>query len=281
MNYFNVINNSIEFIETEIKTSISLEQLAERAHISKYHFMRVFKALSGKTPKEYIDERKLTEAAKLIKNGWNIVDAAFEYGFESHEAFSRRFRNVFGASPADIKRGSKSIKGLEPIQVVEREFTNNSNKLFPSFVINQKEEQIIIGKKIYFQPNDTNQLKSITKFVSDFVEEYAQIVPFDSLYGVVNNEMGVDGELSYFSGVKNFDSLKPLMLEKLILPASEYAVFTYSGDMGSIFEVVFADVCQALLITGKEFNKTTIELYELYQSDYSQTGKFSVYIPVK
>ena len=100
MNYFNVINDSIEFIESEIKNSISLDQLSERANISKYHLIRIFKALTGKTPKEYIDERKLTEAMKLIENhGWNIAEAAFEYGFESHEVFSRRFKNVYGLKP--------------------------------------------------------------------------------------------------------------------------------------------------------------------------------------
>lgn len=282
MNYFNVINDSIEFIESEIKNSISLDQLSERANISKYHLIRIFKALTGKTPKEYIDERKLTEAMKLIENhGWNIAEAAFEYGFESHEVFSRRFKNVYGLKPSEVKKGRGNINKFERIHVVERDFTNSNNKLFPSFTIKEQCEQKIIGRRILFNPYDTNQIQSITKFAEDFVEEYSQIKPLENLYGVVCSEGAGQEQMYYFSGTKSEESNQPFKMESISLPASDYAVFTYTGNMANIYDVIFADVCTTLTLTGMQFNKTAIDLYELYNKDYHQTKKFNIYIPVR
>jgi len=282
MNYFNVINDSIEFIEAEIKSPLSLDQLAERAGISKYHFIRVFKALTGKTPKEYIDERKLTEAMKLFGSyGWNIVDAAFEYGFESHEVFLRRFKSVYGITPSEAKKSRSDIYKYERIHVVERDFTNSNNRLFPSFAIKELSEQKIIGRRMFFKPYDTKQIQSIRKFAMDFAEEYSRFKPLENLCGVVCSEEAAQGQMSYFSGTKPQEGIQQFNLKSFSLPASEYAVFTYTGDMTEIYEVIFADVCTTLLFTGKQFNKTKIDLYELYEKDYLLTKKFNIYIPIK
>lgn len=282
MNYFNIINDSIDFIEDEIKSPIVLEQLADRAFLSKYHFTRIFKALTNKTPKEYIDERKLTEAAIALRNmGGNIVDVAYEYGFESHEAFSRRFKSMFGVTPLEVKKGLQAFSGFNRLEVVERDFTNNSKCLFPSFSIHQIAEQVLIGKKARFNPLDDIELKNVTKSVKNFVHEVTRNLIFDSLYCVVQGEADENSCINYFYGIATQGNEWDFDFETAVLPSSEYAVFNYTGDFANIFETVFTDVCKALLFTEKELNKNEIELFEVYDKYYDTTKKFSVYVPVK
>lgn len=282
MNYYNIINDTIEFIEQNIKRAITLDELAERAFVSKYHFLRVFKALTGKTPKDYIDERKLTEAArKLSASKCSVIDAAFEYGFESHEAFTRRFKGMFMVTPGQVKRGSVKVQGVKRIEVIERDFTNNNNKLFTSFEIKLQSEIELMGNRTCFDPYSRGQLDKTSEFVSRFVRKYSKSIPFEQLYGVVQSERSKPGIIDYFTGVTLESSCKHPDLEYLALPASEYAVFTYCGDMRNTFEVVFTDICNALLLTDKQLNKTSVDLFEAYGYNYHLTGKFSVYVPIK
>ena len=92
MNYFRMINETIEFIEDNLNRNIAVDELAKCNYISKFYFTRIFKALTEKNIKEYIDGRKMSEAAKRLKmSSGRIIDVALDYGFESHETFTRKF----------------------------------------------------------------------------------------------------------------------------------------------------------------------------------------------
>jgi len=98
----NMMNNTLEYIEDCIESSLNLEQLANNSALSKYHFLRVFKKNVGLTPHHYIITRKVNKARDLIINGCSLSQAAFGVGFSDQSHFIRSFRKIYGYSPKTL-----------------------------------------------------------------------------------------------------------------------------------------------------------------------------------
>ncbi len=97
------MNRILNFIEEHLEEKMTNGQLAELAGYSEYHFLQLFKAHTGETVMEYICRRRLFRAMDEIAAGSRIIDVAFQYGFESHSAFSRAFKREFGFSPSLLR----------------------------------------------------------------------------------------------------------------------------------------------------------------------------------
>lgn len=94
-----------EYIERRINQKITLEELSREAAFSKYHFMRIFKALTKETLNEYVRKRRLTLAAKeLIESDTSLIQIALKYDYASQEAFSRTFSSYMGTSPLSYRK---------------------------------------------------------------------------------------------------------------------------------------------------------------------------------
>jgi AraC-type DNA-binding domain-containing proteins len=110
MNYDDCIKKSIEYIECNLNNKIELDELADKAFLSKYHFHRVFHAVVGEPVAEYIRKRRLTEAANdLLNSEDKIVDIAFKYQFNSQEVFTKAFKRQYGICPREFRRNRNSI----------------------------------------------------------------------------------------------------------------------------------------------------------------------------
>jgi AraC-like DNA-binding protein len=80
-----------------------VDALSDLAFMSRYHFMRFFKAQTGFTVHGYIRHKRLMRAAQLIREGTPVTKAAAECGYNDYSAFHRAFRETFGISPAALK----------------------------------------------------------------------------------------------------------------------------------------------------------------------------------
>jgi AraC family transcriptional regulator len=111
MDYKQHIEHALEYIEDNLKTELSLADLAKAAGYSQYHFLRVFKQVIWLTPSDYIRKRRLSEIAREIdESGRHISDIAFEYGFNSKENFTRAFKAEHSCLPTEYKSAGNSLK---------------------------------------------------------------------------------------------------------------------------------------------------------------------------
>ena len=94
----------LTYINENLSLSPSVDELAQMAHMSKYHFMRRFKAATGETVHSYVLQRRLLHASRLIRKGMSISAAASESGFEDYSVFYKAFKNYFGISPKELKK---------------------------------------------------------------------------------------------------------------------------------------------------------------------------------
>jgi AraC-like DNA-binding protein len=77
-----------------------LDNIAGEAYFSKFHFLRLFKKIYGKTPHQYLVTVRLKNASLLLKKGTTVSEACHAVGFESLSSFSSLFRKHQGMSPS-------------------------------------------------------------------------------------------------------------------------------------------------------------------------------------
>jgi len=94
----------MSYINENLSSELSVDMLSDMAYMSRYHFMRLFKAQTGMTVHGYIKHKRLMRAAQLIRAGTPVTKAAAECGYNDYSAFHRAFRDTFGISPAELKR---------------------------------------------------------------------------------------------------------------------------------------------------------------------------------
>ncbi len=99
----NMMIQLLNYIETEYKDA-ALTEFAKRNHVDIYTMSRMVKRLSGKTFKELLVEKKMSQACYLLKNTkLSITDIAFSIGYENTSYFHRTFRAIYGVSPRDYR----------------------------------------------------------------------------------------------------------------------------------------------------------------------------------
>lgn len=101
--YDDKIAQVLSYINENLDRELTVEQLAARAYLSRYHFMRLFKERTGSTVHDYVRRKRLLHAARRIRGGVPVSTAAAESGYADYSAFYRAFRDCFGVRPSDIR----------------------------------------------------------------------------------------------------------------------------------------------------------------------------------
>jgi len=100
------VADAVRLIEENPEASLSLDVLARQAGMSPYHFLRVFNAVSGLTPHQYVRRARLRRAAvRLLIEPTRVIDVALDSGFRDVSNFNHAFRSEFGVSPRRYRQG--------------------------------------------------------------------------------------------------------------------------------------------------------------------------------
>ena len=99
--YDSQIANILKYINHHLGEDLSVDALASRHYISKYHLIRKFKEETGYTLHNYVINKRLLQARTLISEGTPILKAAHESGFAEYSTFSRAYRKQFGKAPSE------------------------------------------------------------------------------------------------------------------------------------------------------------------------------------
>ena len=94
----------LSYINENLASPLDVDALSALVHVSRYHFMRLFKAQTGTSVHAYVRQRRLMRAARLIREGMSAARAAEECGFSDYSAFHRAFSSAFGISPGKLKK---------------------------------------------------------------------------------------------------------------------------------------------------------------------------------
>ena len=109
--YVRRIHKVQDYIESNIDSSLSIEELADIAGFSKYHFHRIFKGIVDEPLSRYVNRLKLERATHLLtyRTDMTITDIAYHFGFTDSAVFSRAFKSHYGISPSQYRNDNSKI----------------------------------------------------------------------------------------------------------------------------------------------------------------------------
>jgi transcriptional regulator GlxA family with amidase domain len=92
---------AIRLVEADAARPLQLREMAASAGMSKYHFLRVFRRLTGVTPHQYLISARLRRAALVLASSHRpVIAIALDSGFGDLSTFNHRFRDTFGVTPS-------------------------------------------------------------------------------------------------------------------------------------------------------------------------------------
>ena len=235
------------FIDSHLHGEITLKKIADAVCYSEEHTSRLFRKQAGENLFDFIRNRRLEKAAEQIRSrGGKIINIAFDYGFNSHEVFTRAFSSYFGISPKKFREIKPEIKhfmpkGLKAFPLEYKEKHMDSLIIFTQVM--SKEE-----RRLLFYPG-----RKATHYF-----EYCDEVGCDvwgkllEIKDTLNEPLGLwlpekfrtGGCSEYVQGVEvhpGYSGDVPEGIESVVLPAGSYLVFQsqpYEDDEKKFLEVI-------------------------------------------
>ena len=92
------------FIDNHYAEKIDLNNISDEAYFSKFHFIRLFKKIYGKSPHQYLTYVRMEKAKDLLKTDAPITDVCFSVGFESISSFTGLFKRITHKTPSQYQQ---------------------------------------------------------------------------------------------------------------------------------------------------------------------------------
>jgi len=92
------------FIDDNFAEPIDAGDIADEACYSKFHFIRTFKTIYGRTPHQHLTHVRVEKAKEMLELGTSVTDTCFAVGFDSLGSFTRLFKSRVGFTPSEYQR---------------------------------------------------------------------------------------------------------------------------------------------------------------------------------
>nr|MBP3681548.1 AraC family transcriptional regulator [Clostridia bacterium] len=272
MNYINEIQKAIDYIEVNLDKDINFDIVAKEVGMSAYYFHRIFSAVIGVSPTTYIRNRRLTVAAQEIsKNNENILDIALKYGFESHEAFSRAFKNFHGIVPKMAKTDGNEFKNFSRANL---EFEVNTNNIL-NYRIESKDTIKVLAFLRKFNIENKDEIPKYWKELkeSGTLEKISNNYKKDLLGICIGTQS--DFEYKYGIGIEQTEDIETnIEIEKIEIPKSTWVVFKCKGQDEKNINELWSRIYKEFFITSSYKQSMDID-FELYDDKNTE-----IWIPI-
>ncbi len=238
MNYERQLNKVIAFIGKHLDDKLTLTQLSNIACFSKYHFHRLFTAYTGLSLQQYIRWLRLKRAAHqlIVDKSKSIIDIAINAGFESHESFTRAFKQSCGFSPSEFRSRSSWQAWENPPYCLPKQGEIIMNVVIKNLkarrlaVLEHRGDPRKVGdsvnKLIFWAKNQSMDLKPEAGEAFGFAYDDPKTTP--------------ESEFRFDLGITVPEQLKieGVVIEKR-LPAGRYAIALHKGSRDNIGDTVY------------------------------------------
>ncbi len=269
---------ALEYIDRNITRDICLFDLSREAGFSVPHFYRLFKRLTGDTVGEYILRRKVVMAAEdLAADNKSVCRIALEYGFESHDVFTRAFKRVYGITPNKYRSGKPPP--LKRLSLIESTTTSNEHQM--NYSVLQGESFYVVGMECIATKWDGDG--AIGRLWSDFLSRLDDINSVSCpiiMYGICEHETCNNENLKYMAaiGVDSTDKIPSGMSARRIrsqtflqarVPVTVSIPDAYTGTIG---------YAKSLGYEVDEYDNIEVYGQNFQDPDYNS---FKLLIPIK
>ena len=181
----------MNYISEHTNKNLSLEEVARVAHLSKFHFHRIFKLFTGETIADFTRRIRLEKAANLLyfNPEQSITAIAFDCGFSSSQNFAKQFSRYFGLSPTYFRQNIEKQFALEIIN--KKVSTHTETSLMPPDTEKYQSMNVSIQSRPSFtiaylrfvEAYDTEATKKAIQKVVDILTRHH--LDYSSIAGIV------------------------------------------------------------------------------------------------
>lgn len=234
-NTLDAVLQAIDFIEDNLQNEIYVQDVANRACYSIYHFIRLFEGITGHTPKDYILRRRISEAcSELMNSDKKIIDLCFDYQFKSPEVFSRAFKRITGATPRELQQRD-FFPELSMLSKIDKESIFYSGNIREAAVEEVRLDTLHLAGLVTLVRKDKQIISQLWEFIAKDLGSL-DIDSINEFYGhsFWSNNYDLDG-FFLLCGIntRDFDNLEIPFCTRTV-PAAKYLRFTHHGDINKI-----------------------------------------------
>jgi len=229
----NYIENAVEYIEKNLNTNLTVDTISDNIYLSKFHFQRIFKSITGKGLIEYTRSRKLTKSLEdLINTNLPIGKIALRYSYDYEQSFTRAFKSEFGVSPTDYRKEQK-IVNITPKADVELLIELENAVIIKPFHVSRP--SFTIGGVLNKVDNIDNEKNyKSTNVAIDFFYNHKQNIRSardeNIYYGYTYRDDTCVDSTYYLSALEiDEKTMMPDTFSKITVPPSNYTVFKFIG----------------------------------------------------
>lgn len=285
------MQSSLDYIESNLDTDITIADCARESSYSLYHYCRLFHMTTGVSVMDYIRRRRLTKAAtEIAENSKTIKEISFHWGFNSHENFVRAFNKLFGVSPSAFRKVKSSLNLFHSIDTSKIHIPKYEDNFFvePRFV--RKPAFKLAGYQVKTSWIDNKNLSDIPKMWNTYhANNLGETIPngvnpfqrYD--IGICTDFDPLKQKFTYIIGVevKSFENMPESVITKIV-PEAEYVVFsTPKADTYTFVSTIHRTwrFIYQQWFPYSEFEPAGTHEFETYCED-SRTYSEDIYIPV-
>ena len=261
-NYENRVLRVLAFIHDNPAGDLSLDALADVAAMSRFHWHRVFRALTGETCAQAVRRIRLHHAATLlVRSDQAISDIAVSVGYPNPTSFARAFSEAYGSSPAAFRKA-----GL--FQPAHPNFRTGGYPMHPVATRTEPARRIVA---LPHQGAYAEIGKSFEAFATlcESRQLWPQVGPVLALY-LDNPDDVPEDQLRSYAGAEFRGDAIPDGMEELAIPGGKTAVLTYKGPYSGLEAAYRSLFGNWLPESGEE--PADQPCYEIYLNDPRETA---------
>jgi AraC family transcriptional regulator len=226
-----VTRKALFVIERNHNRDLTLEDIATACGVTRYHLAHAFGQTTNLSVMQYMRGRRLTEAARALAQGApDILDLALQSGYSSHEAFTRAFRQQFGAAPESV-RSTGSLQGLAVVEPMTAPSHGAVEVNRPRLVA--APEIRAVGLQAHYSYDATTGIPGQWQRFMSFAAAIAQRRPGIPIGSASN--VDADGNFDYLCAVEVAAfSTMPADCVRVSIPAHRYAIFEHRDHISTI-----------------------------------------------
>jgi AraC family transcriptional regulator len=280
------VYKSLEIIEQNLKSDMTVYSLCSEFDLSLFYFSRLFKGVTGYSPKSYILHRKISEAAKaIVSSDSKIIEIAYDFGFSTPESFSRAFNSITGINPSDLKK-QNSLSGITTIEPLSKKAIENKRymkQISPEIVTLPSKK--LVGIPFYHDVTQKNDLsREWANLIKNIHHIQYKIEP-EKYYQVQYWFEDQDPGTLYFFICTEVVSIEtiPIQMTAKVIPEQKYLKFYHQGranSVGKTYQYIYEEYLPETDYSLPYFYN--FEYYgEKYIGPYNDSSISEIYIPIK
>lgn len=299
MHAWEQIQLTVDYLEAHLDEEPDIAKLAEMAALSPFYYQRLFKRLVKRPVADHVKQRRMGAAIKALQSDRKILDIAVELGFNSHEHFTRVFKESFGMTPQEYRMNPQTLNYMtKPELQLNYVLIDEGVPIVTEGIVLEvnrktvKEPEEYIGFEMHFPVTVLQGLG-----VEPGVDPLA--APWDKLHEEKPNMTGLfEGEeelgamyaeerpdqFCYFSGVRKVAGTDSSAYHSFVVPTGEYLVCSIEAkDFESLVMDALYKANQYMnqVFLPKHNIKTGEPYMERYLSHAPEASAMEIWMPIR